>query len=651
MKINWYLTMKENKKQMKKLTKQDSEIDSSLFKSILERSNEAYILINSKGLIEFWGGASSKIFGFTEKGIINKHIGSLISDFEKEKNQIVRSILSEKSLIDYETILLTKNGNQIFTNLSLHPLKLKGKKNTYFLLIIRDVTEEKNFKDKFQQLQNLHSEILDKVQIGLLIIDKETLDILFTNKKGMELLQISSSENLGRKIWDLIDAESVSALEKIFSEGLGSDSFPKQIKMQRYHDKMKIWTSFYPAEITYHRRPCYLIAFTDISRERDYIKSLEETVKQKDLLTATKSRFMANMSHELRSPINIILGYVDILTSMDVDGELKEFLTYIQKSAEHLLKVLNDILDLSKAEASKIKIIEKPYNLIALMKSVLSMIEVKLIGKKVALDYNSNIEPDAYFLIDAHNLQRVLLNILDNAVKFTDEGLISVDVRYNNGVLTFKISDTGIGMTQEELNRLFIPFEQAPEISQKYGGSGLGLAISKEIINLWKGDIKIESKKNVGTTVTFTYPASRTEQIEEAEVVQIPKDLSVIKGKRILVVDDQEYNHKLFKLMLAECEVETVFSGKLALNKLITEEYDGIVLDLRLPDIPGMDVIKEIKKREKLQDLKIVTTSADILSGLKEQMEEMGIIFIPKPVRRADLLNALITVFSQDRKS
>lgn len=142
------------------------------------------------------------------------------------------------------------------------------------------------------------------------------------------------------------------------------------------------------------------------------------------------------------------------------------------------------------------------------MKSVLSMIEVKLIGKKVALDYNSNIEPDAYFLIDAHNLQRVLLNILDNAVKFTDEGLISVDVRYNNGVLTFKISDTGIGMTQEELNRLFIPFEQAPEISQKYGGSGLGLAISKEIINLWRGDIKIESKKNVGTTVTFTYPAS-----------------------------------------------------------------------------------------------------------------------------------------------
>lgn len=642
--------MKVNKKQNKSLIKQESEVDLSLFKSILSYSNEAYILINSKGIIEFWGGAASKIFSFTEKSILNKHIGSLISDYEKEKNQIVRSILSEKSLIDYETYLITKNGSEIYTKISLHPFKLKGKKNPYFLLIVSDISEEKNFKDKFQQLQSLHTDILDNIGVGLLIIDKETFDILFTNKKGMELLQISSSENLGRKIWDLIDSESVSVLEKIFTDGLSSDGFPKQIKMQRYHDKMKIWTSFYPTEITYHRRPCYLIAFNDITRERDYIKSLEETVKQKDLVAATKSRFMANMSHELRSPINIILGYVDILTSMDVEGELKEFLTYIQKSAEHLLKVLNDILDLSKAEASKIKIIEKPYNLIALMKSVLSMIEVKLIGKKVALDYNSNIEPDAYFLIDAHNLQRVLLNILDNAVKFTDEGLISVDVRYNNGVLIFKVSDTGIGMTQEELNRLFIPFEQAPEISQKYGGTGLGLAISKEIINLWKGDIKIESKKNVGTTVIFTYPASRTEQIEEAEVVQIPKDLSVIKGKRILVVDDQEYNHKLFKLMLAECEVETVFSGKLALNKLITEEYDGIVLDLRLPDIPGMDVIKEIKKREKLQNLRIVTTSADILSGLKEQMEEMGIIFIPKPVRRADLLNALITVFSQEQK-
>lgn len=645
--------MKEIKKQEKKSTKSKSELkfDQSFLKTLIDNSNEAFILINSKGLIEFWGGAANKIFGFSERNIINKHIGSLISEFEREKNNIIRSILSEKPLTDYETFLLTKSGTEIFTNLSLYPVKLKGKRNPYFLLLIRDITEEKNFRDKFHQLQSIHSEILDKVGVGLLIVDKETQDILFTNKKGMEMLQINSSENFGRKIWDLIDAESVSTLKKIFNEGIDFDSLPKQIKMQRYHDKMKIWTSFYPSEITYHRRPCYLIAFLDISKEKDYIKSLEETVKQKDLLAATKSRFMANMSHELRSPINIILGYVDILTSMDVDGELREFLTYIQKSAEHLLKVLNDILDLSKAEASKIKIIEKPYNLIALMKSVLSMIEVKLIGKKVALDYNSNIEPDAYFLIDAHNLQRVLLNILDNAVKFTDEGLISVDVRYNNGVLTFKISDTGIGMTQEELNRLFIPFEQAPEISQKYGGSGLGLAISKEIINLWRGDIKIESKKNVGTTVTFTYPASRTEQIEEAEIVQIPKDLSIIKGKRILVVDDQEYNHKLFKLMLAECEVETVFSGKLALNKLITEEYDGIVLDLRLPDIPGMDVIKEIKKREKLQNLKIVTTSADILSGLKEQMEEMGIIFIPKPVRRADLLNALITVFSQEQKN
>lgn len=645
------MTMKENKKKTKSSTKLNLNQDYSFFKSFLDYSKEAFILVNNRGLIEFWGGAAGSIFGFSERSIKNKHIGALISDYEKNKNVLVRAILSEKSLIDYETYLLTKNGTEIFTNISLYPIKLKGKKSLYFLLVVQDNTEEKNFQDKFNQLQNLHTEILENVNIGLLIIDKETYDILFTNKKGMDLLQISSSENLGRKIWDLIDSESISTLEKIFNEGLTLDKSPYLIKMQRYHDKRKIWTNLYPAEITYHRRPCYLIAFIDVSKEKDYIKSLEETVKQKDLLAATKSRFMANMSHELRSPINIILGYVDILISMDIDGDLKEFLTYIQKSAEHLLKVLNDILDLSKAEASKIKIIEKPYNLIALMKSVLSMIEVKLIGKKVALDYNSNIEPDAYFLIDAHNLQRVLLNILDNAVKFTEEGLISVDVRYNDGMLVFKISDTGIGMTQEELNRLFIPFEQAPEISQKYGGSGLGLAISKEIINLWKGDIKIESKKNVGTTVTFTYPASRTEQIEEAEVVQIPKDLSIIKGKKILVVDDQEYNHKLFKLMLTECEVETVFSGKLALNKLITEEYDGIVLDLRLPDIPGMEVIKEIKKRERLQNLKIVTTSADILSGLKEQMEEMGIIFIPKPIRRADLLNALITVFSQDQKT
>lgn len=644
--------MKSNKKQMNAKTSDKLNLSNEikLLRSYLQFTREGIIKINSKGIIEEWDGAAQEIFGFTKKSILNKHIGALISNYEKEKNIIIRAILSEKSLIDYNTQLLTKNGTEISVRLRLYPIKEKRNKATRFLIFVQDISEEKIFRDKLNALQNLHTELLDKIQIGLLIIDKETLDILFTNKCGMELLQLSSSENLGRKIWDLIDSDSIKTVEEMLSQDLLTQKLPIMIHMQRYHDKQKIWVNIYPSQITYHKRPSLLLAFVDVTKEKDYLKSLENTVKQKEILAATKSRFMANMSHELRSPINIILGYVDILTSMDVDGDLKEFLTYIQKSAEHLLKTLNDILDLSKAEASKIKIIEKPYNLIALMKSVLSMIEVKLIGKRVALDYNSNIEPDAYFLIDAHNLQRVLLNILDNAVKFTDEGLISVDVRYNNGQLKFTISDTGIGMTQEELDRLFIPFEQAhSEISQKYGGTGLGLAISKEIISLWKGDIKIQSKKNSGTTVTFTYPTTRTEQIEEAEVVQIPKDVSIIKGKKILVVDDQEYNHKLFKLMLNECEVETIFSGKLALNKLITEDFDGIVLDLRLPDISGMDVINEIKKRERLQNLKIVTTSADILSGLKEQMEEMGIIFIPKPVRRADLLNALITVFSSNK--
>lgn len=635
--------MKKTKtgKTLKATTFDDLSID------YLQHSSEALIQINSAGIIQSWQGAASKIFGFSEKQILEKHISALISEYERERNEIIRAIISEKNLSKYETRLLTKSGVEIFVNVSMFTIKEKRKKTNSHLLIIRDISEEKNFRDKLFTLQAAHSEILDGMLMGLLILDRESAEIVFMNKRGMDMFQLTGKENIGRKIWDLIDPDLINDVSELISTEVDFyTSLPKQIRIQRYRDKTKFWIDVYASRINYHRRPCSLMLFFDNSETRDYVKKLEETVKQKELQAATKSRFMANMSHELRSPINIILGYVDILISMEVDGEIKEFLTYIQKSAEHLLKTLNDILDLSKAEASKIKLIEKPYNLVTLMKSVLSMIEVKLIGKKIALDYNSNIEPDSYFDIDGHNLQRVLLNILDNAVKFTDEGLISVDVKYRNRVLNFTISDTGIGMTQEELDRLFTPFEQAHwEISQKYGGSGLGLAISKEICALWKGEIKIESKKNAGTTVTFFYPAERAEQIEEAEVSEIPKDLSLINGKKILVIDDQEYNHKLFKLMLKECNVETVFSGKLALNKLITEEFDGIVLDLRLPDIAGMDVIKEIKKRERLKDLKIVTTSADILSGLKEQIEEMGLVFIPKPVRRADLLNALITAF------
>jgi PAS domain S-box-containing protein len=647
-KINIRKTTEAQVKKDKNIKAPKNFLHDDIIINYLPHLNEAIIQINSRGIIQAWRGAASKIFGFSEKQILDKHIGALISEYERERNEIIRSIISEKNLSNYETRLLTKSGIEVYASVSMSPVKEKRKKTNNYLLVIRDVTEEKNFRDRLFSLQNVHTEILDGMLIGLLILDRETAEILFMNKRGMEMFQLTTKENVGRKIWDLVDPDLVNDVNELVSTEDFYTSQPKRIKVHRYRDKTKFWLDIYTSRINYHRRPCSLLVFFDNSETRDYVKKLEETVKHKELQAATKSRFMANMSHELRSPINIILGYVDILTSTEVDEEIKEFLTYIQKSAEHLLKTLNDILDLSKAEASKIKLIEKPYNLVTLMKSVLSMIEVKLIGKKVALDYNSNIEPDSYFNIDAHNLQRVLLNILDNAVKFTDEGLISVDVKYRNRVLHFMISDTGIGMSQEELDKLFIPFEQAHwEISQKYGGSGLGLAISKEICALWKGEIKIESKKNAGTTVSFNYPAERAEQIEEAEVAEIPKDLSLIKGKKILLIDDQEYNHKLFKLMLNECNVETVFSGKLALNKLITEDFDGIVLDLRLPDIAGMDVIKEIKKRERLKNLKIVTTSADILSGLKEQIEELGLVFIPKPVRRADLLNALITAFGK----
>ncbi|MCX8010492.1 MAG: PAS domain-containing sensor histidine kinase, partial [Ignavibacteria bacterium] len=440
------------------------------FAKYLTYVNDAIIQVNSKGIIEAWLGSASKIFGFTEKSMLGKHISTIISEYERERNEIIKYMLTNRTLSGYETQLMNKNGTDIYCSVTLIP----AKKRRSYLLIISDISEQRSFHDRYYSLQKLHNEVIDNIAVGLMIVDRETHEVVYSNKTAMNLLQLSSKEIIGRKFWDFVLPEMVKTAENVFTS---QEEFfatgPIEFKFEKYHDKKPFWAELYISRLNYHRRPCILITFKDTTNQKEYVTNLEKSIKEKDLLTTTKSRFMANMSHELRSPINIILGYVDILAGFeDLQGESREFLTYIQKSAEHLLKTLNDILDLSKAEASKIKLIEKPYNLVALIKSVLSLIEVKLIGKKIALDYNSTIEPDAYFNIDAHNLQRVLLNILDNAVKFTDEGLISVDVRYKNNTLIFTVSDTGIGMTQEEVDRLFIPFEQAHyEISQRYGGT------------------------------------------------------------------------------------------------------------------------------------------------------------------------------------
>lgn len=624
-----------------------SKINTLNFDDIpLSSLNDSIIIINNKGLIIQWEAAAEKTFGYKKKSVLNKHISILLSNFEKEKNEIIKHILSEQKLLQYETILLDSSLNPVNVKLDLIPNKNKSKTINEYILIIQNISNEKKLEKENQELLNFQDTFFNNINFGILIIDRDTNQILFANSFAKELLNIQISST----IWNFLDSSELEKAKQFFS--INSDfnpNMPYEFRLFNPVNKTSFYVDAYFSKIYYQNRPCLLFAFYNTTDKKNYLNRLEATIKKQEFDSITKSRYLANMSHELRSPINIILGYLEILLSENyVHGEVREFLTYINKSAEHLLKTLNDILDLSKAEAGKLKLSEKPYNLIALMKSVLSLIEVMLIGKKIALDYNSSIESDAYFIIDAHNLQRVLLNILTNAVKFTHEGLISVNVKYQNGVLVFSISDTGIGMTESELAKIFTPFEQAhPEISHKYGGTGLGLALSKEICALWGGNIKIESQKGYGTTVTFTYPAKRTEETDETEAAVVSPNLEVLKTKRILVVDDQEYNHKLFKLMLNVADVETIFSGKLAINKLITENFDGLLLDLHLIDINGMEVLKEIQKRERLSNLKIVVTSADILSNLKQQIEEMGYTFIPKPVKRIDLINSFINLFTQ----
>jgi PAS domain S-box-containing protein len=364
-----------------------------------------------------------------------------------------------------------------------------------------------------------------------------------------------------------------------------------------------------------------------------------------------KQQFLSNMSHEIRTPMNAIIGFTKVMFRTDLSPKQKEFLTAIKTSGDALIVLINDILDLAKVDAGKMIFVQKPFKLSSSIAAMLHLFETKIQEKNLELikEYDSKI-PEV-LLGDPVRLHQIILNLVSNAVKFTSEGKITVSVLLldedqEKVTIEFRISDTGIGIAEKDIEMVFENFQQATiNTSSQYGGTGLGLAIVKHLVEAQGGSISVKSKINEGSTFSFELVFQKTKDEVESELETGIMELdSEINNIRVLVVEDIALNQLLMRTLLDDYgfESDMASNGKIAIEKLQAKSYDIILMDLQMPEMNGFEATEYIRTKMNSQ-IPIIALSADVTTIDVEKCQAVGMNdYLAKPVDEKILYNKIV---------
>jgi two-component system sensor histidine kinase/response regulator len=518
-------------------------------------------------------------------------------------------------------------------------------------------------RESEEKYRSLFANMINGFAYHKILIDKEGKPIdyvyLEVNDAFQELTGLKREDVIGRKVTEVIPGIKKSLCD--WTKFFGNVALTGEAaRIDQYFEPLDRWYSIcaYSYEKYY-----FASVFSDITEQKKYEQELKIAKEDAESASEAKSQFLANMSHEIRTPMNAIIGMTELTLDSNISSEQREYLEIVKNSANSLLCLLNDILDVSKFEAGKVRLEEIDFNLPEIIKSTVSTLALQAYGK--GLELLCHIKPDVPVKIigDPVRLRQILINLIGNAVKFTDKGEVVVRVVLSsdnkkineegqNVTLHFSVTDTGVGIPQNKLDTIFDSFTQADgSTTRRYGGTGLGLTICRQIISLMNGNIWVESEPNRGSSFHFTATFAVADN-RGYDRINLP---DMFLRKSVLIVDDNYTNRIILREMLTGWGIysEEADNGEEALKKMLMSHkaekpFSLVLLDFQMPGMDGYELAEQIKRNARLKDTVLIMLTSAGQNDNYERCTELGIsVCLNKPVYRDVLLNKMISALGR----
>lgn len=616
---------------------------------VFDQAAEAFIVCDVLGRIIRVNRVANILFGAENlEGIFDQKIPLYWANDGRRFS--IKEVIQEGNISGIEVNYRNLMGKSSTLSLSVGLLTNieEPKENIGFLVTLADITESKLIHERLEKYQLL----IEKTNDVMLFIDDDG-NIIEANDAAVRMYEYTLEELLAMTVFDLrrIDKtkENIANMQISYQSAVVFETIHYRKNGVAVHVEVSSQGN------VLKNKNIILNIVRDITERKKSQAEIILAREKAEVANAAKSQFLANMSHEIRTPMNGIIGMTDLALMTNLRDEQRKYLNVVKASTMALLRVLNDILDYSKIEAGEITLEKRLFNLKKILCEVIELFDVGAKQKGLYITLTIDQKIPEQLIGDSVRLRQVLSNLLGNGIKFTDQGQIKVNVTIEGktqGTITlrFIVKDTGIGIAENQLDKLFKRFSQVDDShTRQFGGTGLGLAISKKIIEILGGEIGVESKENIGSTFFFTAVFGLEEELQEGSSGHNPVFFNKnSREKKILVAEDDLVSRNMVTLVLGKNNfvVSSVENGKQALAAFEQESFDLILMDINMPYLDGYATTAMIRSKEKNRQAStpIIAMTAYALKDDEKKCLEAGMDdYISKPID----LKALIKIINK----